>query len=300
MARVSIALTVYNGERYLAAALESLLGQRFKDFEVIISDNASTDGTQAICLHFAAKDDRIRYVRNRVNVGLAGNFNQAFRLSSGEFFKWAAYDDICGPHLLSRCVEVLDHDPGVVLAYPRVAMIDEDGEITKKNDSGPDMSSSDPAVRLSTLMRNPFWGTSMFGVIRSSVLARTGLMRSNAACDHVLLAELCLHGRFVEVPEYDFFNRDHPGRAVTKSSIVRRALYVDPRLPRVAAFLRVIQATAYVQAVRGAPIGPSDRGRCYVAVGGWLSARIAAWALMRQTWLSSSSSGTGPPRRKDR
>ncbi len=283
MTRVSVGLTVYNGERYLAAALESLRGQRFKDFEVIISDNASTDGTQAICLQFAARDDRIRYVRNRVNVGLARNFNQAFRLSSGEFFKWAAYDDICGPHLLSRCVEVLDHDPGVVLAYPRVAMIDEDGEITKKNDSGPDISSSDPAVRLSTLMRNPFWGTSMFGVIRSSVLARTGLMRSNAACDHVLLAELCLHGRFIELPEYDFFNRDHSDRWVTKSSIVRRALYVDPRLPRVAAFLRVIQAAAYVQVVHGAPIGPRARGRCYLALGGWLSARIAARALMRRT-----------------
>jgi glycosyltransferase involved in cell wall biosynthesis len=276
MPRVSIGLTVYNGERYLAAGLESLLSQRFGDFELIISDNASTDETEAICLRFAARDNRIRYVRNRINVGLAGNFNQAFRLSSGEFFKWAAYDDICAPHLLSGCVEVLDRDPGVVLAHPRVTMIDEDGQIVQKVDPGPDMTSIDPAIRLSTLMLHPFWATPMFGVIRSSVLDRTGLMRSNAACDHVLLAELCLHGRFVELPEYDFFNRDHPGRAITKSSIIRRALYVDPRLPRVATFLRVIQAAAYVEVVRAAPIGPRTRRHCFVAVGAWLGARIAA------------------------
>lgn len=290
MPRVSIGLTVYNSERYLADGLESLLGQRFEDFELIISDNASTDGTEAICLRYAARDDRIRYVRNRVNVGIAGNFNQAFRLSSGEFFKWAAYDDLCGPHLLSRCVDVLDADPGVVLAHPRVSTIDEEGQITGRHNPGPDITSRDPAVRFATLMRHPFWATSMFGVIRSSVLADTGLFRSNAACDHVLLAELCLRGRFVGLPEYDFFNRDYSGRWIHKSSIVRRARYVDPRLPRVAALNRAIQVAAYVQVIRSAPISPPTRGRCLLAVGRWLSARIAAWALVRRSRPSSSGS----------
>jgi glycosyltransferase involved in cell wall biosynthesis len=282
VARVSIGLTVYNSERYLPAALESLLSQRFEDFELIISDNASNDGTEAICLEFIARDHRVRYVRNRVNVGVAANFNQAFRLSSGEFFKWAAYDDICGPDLLSRCVEVLDGDPGAVIVYPRVATIDQDGRVTGERDPGPDMTSLDPAVRFSTLMRHPFWATSMFGVIRSSVLARTGLMRSNAACDHVLLAELSLYGKFVELPGYEFFNRDHPDRTITKSSIIQRALYVNPKLPRVAALLRLIQAAGYVHVVRSAPISRRSQGRCFLAIGRWLSARIAAWALGRR------------------
>jgi glycosyltransferase involved in cell wall biosynthesis len=279
--QVSIGLTVYNSERYLADGLESLLSQRFEDFELIISDNASTDGTEDICLQYASRDDRIRYVRNRVNVGIVGNFNQAFRLSSGEFFKWAAYDDICGPHLLGRCVEVLERDPGVVLVYPRVATIDDDGKIKERHPPGPDMTSADPAVRFSTLMRSPFWATSMFGVIRSSALAGTGLFRSNASCDHVLLAELSLHGRFVGLPEYDFFQRDHRSRASHQSSIVRRALYVDPKLPKGAAINRVIQAGAYVQAIRAAPIGPLTRSRCLVAVGRWVGARIAARGSMR-------------------
>ena len=281
MPRVSIGLTVYNSERYLVEGLESLLGQRFGDFELIISDNASNDGTEDICLRYAAKDDRIHYVRNRVNVGVAGNFNQSFRLSSGEFFKWAAYDDICGPDLLGRCVEVLDRDPGVVLVHPRVAMIDEDSHVTRKIDPGPDLTSADPAVRFSTVMRS-YWGGLMFGVVRSSVLARTGLMRSNPACDHVLLAELCLHGKFMEVPEYEFFNRDHRYRAVTRTSITRRAQYIDPRLPRTATLLRLIQMAAYLDVVRAAPIGPRTRGRCLVSVGRWLGGAIATRASALQ------------------
>jgi glycosyltransferase involved in cell wall biosynthesis len=280
--RVSIGLTVYNSERYLVEGLESLLDQRFGDFEVLICDNASTDGTEAICLEYAAKDDRIRYVRNRVNGGFAANFNQAFRLSSGEFFKWAAYDDVCGPHLLSRCVEVLDRDPSVVLVYPRVAMIDESGQTTNRIGPGLDLSSREPANRFSTVMRSK-WGAPMFGVIRSSVLARTGLMRSTAGCDHILLAELCLRGRCVQVPHYDFFNREHPDREVTRSSITQVALYADPRLPRAASRLRAIQAVAYLDAIRAAPIGPRARGRCFVAVGRWLGGRIGAraYALLR-------------------
>jgi len=275
--RVSIGLTVYNSERYLVQGLESLLVQQFGDFELIISDNASTDGTEAICLRYAAKDDRIRYVRNRVNVGIAGNFNQSFRLSSGEFFKWAAYDDICGPGFVGRCVEVLDRDPEVVLVHPRVAMIDEDGHITRKIDPGPNLTSADAAVRFSTVMQSS-WGGPLFGVIRSSVLARTGLMRSNPACDHLLLAELCLHGKFMEVPEYDFFNRDHRYRDITRSSITRRAQHVDPRLPRTATLLRGIQTAGYLAVVRAAPIDPRTRGRCLVSVGRWLGGVIATRA----------------------
>ena len=108
MPRVSIGLTVFNSERYLDESIQSLLSQTFQDFELIISDNASTDRTKDIALTYAARDHRVRYVRNRMNIGVAGNFNQVFRLSSGEFFKWAAYDDLCAPDFLFRCVEVLD------------------------------------------------------------------------------------------------------------------------------------------------------------------------------------------------
>src|SRR5689334_5828767 len=98
--QVSMAVPVYNGERYLGEALDSLLAQTFEDFELIICGNASTDGTGEIARHYAAKDRRVRYVRNERNLGLGGNVRRAFALSSGAYFRWHAADDLCGPESL--------------------------------------------------------------------------------------------------------------------------------------------------------------------------------------------------------
>ena len=114
--RVTIGLPVYNGQNYLVETLESLLAQTYTDFELVISDNASTDRTEAICRQYAAGDARIRYYRNDENIGASANYNRAFELGRGEYFKWAAHDDLLAPTYLERCVEVLDANPDVVLA----------------------------------------------------------------------------------------------------------------------------------------------------------------------------------------
>ncbi len=124
MPRVSVGLPVYNGENFIKDALDSILAQTFEDFELIISDNASTDGTQQICRQYTSKDQRIRYIRNDGNIGASKNFNQVFELSSGEYFKWIAHDDLCAPEFLERCVEVLDQDPSIVLCFARPKAID--------------------------------------------------------------------------------------------------------------------------------------------------------------------------------
>jgi len=90
---VSIGMPVYNGARYIREALDSLLGQTFTDFELIISDNASTDSTEAICREYAAKDQRIRYIRQSHNLGASGNFKFVLDQALGEYFMWAAHDD---------------------------------------------------------------------------------------------------------------------------------------------------------------------------------------------------------------
>lgn len=91
---VSIGTPVYNGAKYLRKALDSLLEQTFTDFELIISDNASTDDTQAICEEYARRDSRIRYVRQSMNIGAAENFRFVQQQAKGEFFMWAAHDDL--------------------------------------------------------------------------------------------------------------------------------------------------------------------------------------------------------------
>src|SRR5688572_23794306 len=109
--RVSVGMPVYNGEKYLVHAFTRLLDQEFVDFELIVCDNASTDGTQEICLQFAQKDPRVRYVRNERNIGLAANHNLAFTLARGEFFKWAAHDDDFPRPMLARFVKALEEAP---------------------------------------------------------------------------------------------------------------------------------------------------------------------------------------------
>ena len=95
--RVSIGLPVYNGDNYLAETLDSILAQTFTDFELIISDNGSTDRTEAICRRYAAQDHRVRYVRNPSNLGAARNYKRAFELARGEYFKWNGHDDPLAP-----------------------------------------------------------------------------------------------------------------------------------------------------------------------------------------------------------
>jgi glycosyltransferase involved in cell wall biosynthesis len=91
---VSIAMPVYNGDRYICQALDSLLAQDCNNFELLISDNASTDSTAEICQEYAAQNPKIRYFRNSTNIGAISNFNQAFKLSTAKYFMWAERDDL--------------------------------------------------------------------------------------------------------------------------------------------------------------------------------------------------------------
>ncbi|GAF67255.1 unnamed protein product, partial [marine sediment metagenome] len=113
---VSIGMPVYNGERYIRQALDTLVAQTFTDFELIISDNASIDSTSEICLEYAARDKRIRYYRNERNMKTAWNFNRVFELSSGEYFMCASHDDWWAPNYLSSCLEALSSSESIVLA----------------------------------------------------------------------------------------------------------------------------------------------------------------------------------------
>src|SRR5881296_3232713 len=211
--RVSMAVPVYNGERYLGEALDSLLAQTYHDFELIICDNASTDGTGEIARSYASMDERVRYVRNERNLGLAGNVKRAFQLSSGEYFRWHAADDVCAPQFLARCVAVLDRHPAVVLAYPRTKLIDADGRVTAAYDDGLHLQAARPSVRFQQLLERVGYVNAQFGLLRAEVLRRTGLLGSYPAADVVFVAQLSLHGTFWEVPSFLFYRRFHPGAA---------------------------------------------------------------------------------------
>ncbi|MEM9215756.1 MAG: glycosyltransferase family A protein [Cyanobacteria bacterium P01_F01_bin.150] len=223
---VTIGMPVYNGERFLRRALDSILAQTFKDFELIISDNASTDGTGKICQEYANRDKRIRYSRNEDNLGAAPNYNLVFNLSRGRYFKWAAHDDVCAPEFLERCVEILEQDESVVLCHPKAKVIDEHGAIMGRDNELYDFVKSveldlntdsvNPEDRFRSIV-GPHPCYQVFGVVRSSALKLTPLIESYASSDRVLLARLCLLGRFHEVPEYLFFPRRHVQQSIQTS-----------------------------------------------------------------------------------
>jgi len=207
--KVNIGLPVYNGERFLKETLDSLLCQTYHDFEIIVSDNGSTDRTEEICRDYAAKDERVRYYRNATNIGVGQNFNRVFELSNSLYFKWASADDFCKPQLLARCLDVLENDDTVVLAYSKARFINEDGDDLDIADPGWDLSSAAVYERLRYCIYARHWVNCHYGLIRADALSKTRLLPSYPGGDFRLMAELSLSGKFTDIPEYLFFRRIH-------------------------------------------------------------------------------------------
>lgn len=271
--RVSIGLPVYNSENFLAQALDSLLAQTFTDFELIVSDNASTDRTPEICQDYCRRDGRIRYVRNSENIGASANYTRVFELSQGVYFKWAAHDDIYLPRFVERCVDVLDRDPSVDLCYTSAHMIDAGGVVQAAWGDQPTFTSPDPIMRFRAgqLVSEtiPIWG-----LMRRDVLATTLLLGNYPGHERPLLAELALRGRFHQVQEYLFRNRDHPDRSVRRfdpKNAHAAQHWHDPKLRNRWSFPPWRMLAEYLGAIRRSSLPFRDRARCYREMALWLS-----------------------------
>jgi glycosyltransferase involved in cell wall biosynthesis len=267
--RVTVALPVYNGERFLREVIDSILLQTFTDFELLISDNASTDTTQSIAEEFAARDPRIQYRRHESNVGAHYNYNGLVAEARGEYLKWAADDDLYDPDFLRRCVEILDEFPDVVLAHTQACDIGENGEFLDDRPFGFDITADSPVARFRTYLGAGNACLPIFGLHRTSVLRRTGLLGHYAGSDRVLLAELALNGKFREVPEPMFLHREHPGRSMRRFPNPRdRGAWFDPkRSGPDLVFWKVL--IGYIAAIRRAQLRTVERFRLLLMMGKW-------------------------------
>ena len=201
MPLVSIGMPVYNGANSLHDALESLLAQDYDHFELIISDNHSIDSTQEICLDYLARDNRIRYHRNETNLGAIYNFNRVFELSQGEYFMWHAHDDRRESNYISSCLEMIEMNPNVILCCSST-LLNEDGNVRKSEEDF-----STVGMSLNRRFRKILWNnscSSIYGLMRSSVLRKTDLFKNTVASDNLLLAELSLLGEFYQLPSFLF------------------------------------------------------------------------------------------------
>ena len=290
---------MFNGQQFLPELLDSLLTQTFRDFEILICDNASNDGTGKICREYERRDGRILYVRNERNVGAVANFNRVFELSTAPLFKWAAHDDLYRPNYLDACVSLLDENPDVVLAHTGTAFIDEKAELLPfENETAsfvdrkagrrywadhPSIGDSSVAIqRFWQVLTRACWGSHMFGIVRREVLQQTSLLPNFSGSDRAMLAELALLGAFKCAPERLFLKRFHANVSwVLSQEELKGFLSTDgKRYSR-----RLRQMKAYFSTPLGKPIDPVSKLVCLLAV------------AVHSAQVASQSGMQGDPRR---
>ncbi len=209
--KISVGMPVYNGEQYLEEAIRATLEQTYGDFELIISDNFSTDRTETICRDFSITDSRIKYKRNEKNIGAAANYNQLFHMAEGKYFRWFNADDLCSKYLHEKCLEVMESSPDVVMCYGKTDIIGDHGQFLRHYDDKLDLRQDSAADRFITYFNVVGMTNAIYGLMRRSALARTALMGDGSfyAADINLMGELTLYGKIFEIPETLFLRRMH-------------------------------------------------------------------------------------------
>lgn len=278
---VSIGMPVYNGGSYLEVAVESLLRQTYQDFDLVIADNASTDDTPRVAARLAERDRRVRVVCNDRNIGATANFRRVLREATGPYFKWACADDWCAPDFLKACVGVLDRRPDVVLCCGLTTEVDASGCPLEVRSDGLDLDVESAIGRFEKAVAR--LGTrlnALQGVIRLDALRRTRGVGDFRGWDEVLVVELALRGRFVQLPRPLLYRRLHTAAASAATTLEARLRHIDPTGRRRLSFWWWRQLSEQAKAVRAAPLPASVKIRLY-----WRIARKAwwlKWGLVRE------------------
>jgi glycosyltransferase involved in cell wall biosynthesis len=267
---VTIGMPVFNGESYLERSIDAILAQTYQNFELVISDNASTDRTESICRAYAAKNPEIKYFRNEVNIGGFANHNKLIELGSGDYLMLTGHDDLRHPEQISRCLQVLEENPQYVMSYVATTYIGENDEVLDIKETPLELDSPKVETRFREIFRRDHKIEPIYGLIRYSALSgiRFGLYPDS---DRVFIAELGLMGPFFRIPEPLFFRRDHAQSMTRKYN--SRYNYEQPSRPDGSArflfpFLR--QGVKYVTAIFRSQLSLMDKARCYRQMGTWV------------------------------
>lgn len=269
--RVSICLPVFNGARHVRAAIESILLQSFDDFELVISDNASTDGTREICLAATEQDDRVHYCRAEINRGLAWNFNHAFKQARGNYLAWIGHDDIMARSYIQRCVEALDRSPECVLCFSNANYIDDTGLVITPVELQNPGESKFPSDRFAKILYDDLCDP-ICGVMRTEVLLQTRLHGPYADSDRVLLAELGMRGQFCFLPDRLYSRRMHELQTTALyNDRWERSLVFDPSKAGRPIYPWIRELTDLITTVHKAPISRKEAYQCYKRLYWWSS-----------------------------
>jgi len=269
---VTMGLPVYNGENFVAEAIACARAQTYTDWELVISDNCSTDRTLSICRAFAEQDDRIRVYSNPRNLGVASNYNRVFELARGRYFRWVAHDDLFGAEFVERCVRVLETDDRAVLAFPQLVHVDAAGNPLRRQTAALTIDDVEATERILHLMQletsgeDIFWA--QFGLIRRSALERTSVMGLYSGGDQVLLLELVAQGTFAQIPEDLFFRREHEQASTIRRgwSAKERARFVWPDDRRILVFPYCRLLSEHLASVWRTALPVGSKVRCAAAI----------------------------------
>lgn len=272
--RVSIGLPLYNGEKYLSEALDSILGQDFTDFELLISDNASTDSSGQICRAYAKRDPRIKYYRLDENLGAAPNYNRVVGLATAPLFKWAAHDDLLRPTFLSSCVAAFDgFETPPALVHPRAEFIDEAGCSIRLDDDRLQAGSRYSWIRAFQALQTMNMMAAIGGVFHLETLKRTRLIGSFVGSDYVLIFEASLLGRIVQLEGEPLFQRRIHEESSRKANLSNEEVlrWFDPKArvqisPRKKIHLEYLKSSARLPGPN-----PFEKALCVGAVIGGVS-----------------------------
>ena len=261
--KISLALPVFNGERYLAAALESILNQTFADFELVISDNASTDRTPEIIERYAKLDDRIRVIRQAQTVGAATNFNLLFAEAKADVFKWCAHDDLLEPEYLDEAYRALQESPDSVLCHTQTVIRDLDRGSDEIFIPQFTMPADDCVTRLREMLIHGSRCYEVFGLIRRVALAQTDLIGEYRGGDNVLLCRLALLGQVLIVPKPLFILGRHQAQStVMVGDSQAYHSWFTGRVQKVS-FPDWVLVAEYWRSTKGLDLSPVERFGCY-------------------------------------
>jgi glycosyltransferase involved in cell wall biosynthesis len=272
-------MPAYNSERTIQSAIDCILSQTFTDLELVIVDNASTDGTVALCEGIAARDKRVRVFRNPVNLGVNPNYRKVAELSSGEYFKWHSTNDLLDPDYLAACVAVLDSRPEVVLAFGRTVIFQSDPATGTLYDDRMSAEDDDPLMRFRRTADLLRLNNAINGVIRRKTLMGTSVHPDYLSSDNIVLSELALEGKIALVPATRFFRRmDKSSATALQSTQTVRLVHYPTRK-----FAQLFQSWRFVSGYMLAvirshlPFGKRIRGLLYcMQLYYWASPRLFA------------------------
>jgi len=253
---VSIGMPVYNGSEFIRKALDSLLNQTHKNFELIISDNQSTDNTEIIVQEYIKKDNRIRYIKRQKNEGAISNLNKVFSMANYDYFMWASHDDFWSKDYIEFCLDGFNLNNNIVLSTVISSIVDSNSEDEIARDYGLDTTNINSIKKFISYRKylRTFPGADciFYGLFDRRSLLKVMPMQNVVASDHLLLSKLSLNGDFHRLHKNLFYKRDG-GACESINSIVEsirlenKILTSFPYLAREYFFQKIIFKTNSIQ-----------------------------------------------------